>query len=133
MPPSRPEVARFAAAGWSSPRVPGWGLRAAAGRVANPFPPHPFPASGIRLLLMKILFCSLEHNGSGACLISWANRSVFVAGSESSAQWSQPPLSLLHLPSLGRLLFELLVQTPFLFKLFFTGSSGVCFCRGNRG
>lgn len=46
---------------------------------------------------------------------------------------SQPLLSLLHLPSLGRLLFELLVQTPFLFKLFFTGSSGVCFCRGNRG
>lgn len=36
MPQSRPEVANFAAAEWSSPRVPGWGVRAAAVRVASP-------------------------------------------------------------------------------------------------
>lgn len=41
MPPSRPEVANFAAAGWSSPRVHGWGVRATAVRIASPSGPRP--------------------------------------------------------------------------------------------
>lgn len=52
MPPSRPEVASFAAAGWSSPTVHGWGVRAAAVPLASPSGPHPsfnFLASGILL------------------------------------------------------------------------------------
>lgn len=38
MPPDRPEVASSAAAGWASPREHGWGVRAAAVRVASPPP-----------------------------------------------------------------------------------------------
>lgn len=48
-------------------------------------------------------------------LIYWENRNMFVAVSKDSALWLLALISLLHLTSLGRLLFKLLAQTPFFF------------------